>query len=123
MKPLSIIVFQSDGKSAESLANSLCKHFRLVNVARDLAELRLAIPRHRADVAIVDLEFARLDDVQQLRQDFSQVSIVCTHRLADEKMWSQALAAGAVDCCASSDVRAIVLAVGNMPPASHYHAA
>ena len=39
MKPLSIIVFQSDSARAESLANSLCKHFRLVNVARDLAEL------------------------------------------------------------------------------------
>jgi DNA-binding NarL/FixJ family response regulator len=123
MKPLSIIVSQSDSKQAESLANSLCRHFRLVNVARDLAELRLAIPQHSVDVAVVDLELAGLDEVQRLRQEFSRVSIVCTHRLADDKMWTQALAAGAVDCCATSDVRAIVLAVSNMPPASHYHAA
>ncbi len=123
MKPLSIVVFQKDGASAESLANSLGKHFRLVNVAHDLAELRYSIPQHQADVAIVDLEFAGLNDVQELRKEFSRVSIVCTHRLADERMWSQALAAGAADCCASSDVRAIVLAAGNIPGQSHYHAA
>jgi len=123
MKPLSIIVFQKDNQSAESLANSLCKHFRLVNVARDLTELRQAIPQHSADVAIVDLEFAGLDDVQRLRKEFARVSIVCTHRLADERLWSQALAAGAADCCASSDVRAIVLAASNVFQHSHYHAA
>lgn len=122
MKPLSIIVFQKNHQSAESLASSLCMHFRLVNVAYDLAELRQAIPKHRADVAIVDLELAGLDDVEELCREFAPVSIVCTHRLADEKMWSQALAAGAQDCCASSDVRAIVLAAGNVPE-SHNHAA
>src|SRR5262249_36508982 len=123
MKPLSIIVFQKDNQSAESLANSLCKHFRLVNVARDLTELRQAIPQHSADVAIVDLEFAGLDDVQRLRKEFARVSIVCTHRLADERLWSQALAAGAADCCATCDVRAIVLAANNVLQHSHYHAA
>jgi len=119
MKPLSVVVFQGDGRSAESLAHSLHNHFRLVNVARDLEELRSAIPRHRADVAIVDLELARLDDVQQLCRQFTGTSIVCTHRLADERMWTLALAAGAVDCCTSSDVRAIVLAASNTPPMSH----
>jgi len=123
MKPLSVIVFQGDSKSAESLANSLNNHFRTVNVAWTMDELKNAIPLHRADVAIVDLEFARLDDVQQLRRQFGDTSIVCTHRLADETMWSQALAAGALDCCASSDVRAIVLAANNTPPVIHSHAA
>ena len=123
MKPLSVVVFQSDGRSAESLAHSLHNHFRVVNVARNLEELRSAIPTHRADVAIVDLELARLDEVQQLCRQFTSTSIVCTHRLADEKLWTLALAAGAVDCCASSDVRAIVLAASNTPPLPHSHAA
>jgi hypothetical protein len=78
---------------------------------------------HRADVAIVDLELARLDEVQQLCRQFTNTSIVCTHRLADEKLWTMALAAGAVDCCASSDVRAIVLAASNTSPMPHSHAA
>ena len=60
MKPLSVIVFQNSSRNAESLAKSLYPHFRMVNVARDLNELRNSIPRHRADVAIVDLELAGL---------------------------------------------------------------
>lgn len=123
MKPLSVVVYQIDSKSAESLANSLYNHFRVVNVASDLDELRSAIPRHRADVAIVDLERTGLDDVRQLLREFAETSIVCTHRLADERMWTEALAAGAVDCCASSDVRAIVLAASHTPVVSHAHAA
>jgi DNA-binding NarL/FixJ family response regulator len=122
MKPLSIVVFQKNQESAESLATSLCMHFRLVNVAHDLAELRQAIPKHRADVAIVDLELAGLDEVEELCKEFALVSIVCTHRLADETMWSKALAAGASDCCTSSDIRAIVLAAGNVQQ-SENHAA
>jgi hypothetical protein len=38
-------------------------------------------------------------------------------------MWTSALAAGAVDCCYSSDVRAIVLAASHTKPISHAHAA
>jgi DNA-binding NarL/FixJ family response regulator len=123
MKPLSVVVFQVDNKSAESLANSLCNHFRVVNVASDLDELKCAIPRHHADVAIVDLERTGMEDVRQLLKEFTGTSVVCTHRLADERMWSEALAAGAVDCCASSDVRAIVLAASHTPFVPHAHAA
>jgi DNA-binding NarL/FixJ family response regulator len=123
MRPLSVVVYQRNHESAESLAKSLYNHFRVVNVARDLDELRQAIPRHRADVAIVDMERTDLEDIQQLRQEFVATRIVCIHRLADERLWTQALAAGAVDCCASSDVRAIVLAASNMLVVSHSHAA
>lgn len=123
MKPLSVVVFQNSSKSTESLAKSLYHHFRVVNVAGDINELRNSIPRHRADVAIVDLEMAGLDEVQRLKREFSATTIVCTHRLADEKMWSKALAAGAIDCCASSDVRSIVLAASQISQMAHSHAA
>lgn len=123
MKPLSVIVFQNNNKSAESLAKSLYPHFRVVNVARDMQDLRYSIPRHRADVAIVDLELAGIDDIRRLKHDFAATRIVCTHRLADEKMWSKALAAGAIDCCATSDVRSIVLAASELPQMAHSHAA
>lgn len=123
MKPLSVVVFQNDRKCAESLVKSLHMHFRMVNVARDLEELKRSIPQHRADAAIVDLEYTGFDDVQLLHQEFPAISIVCTHRLADEGMWSRALAAGAADCCSSSDVRAIVMAATNTPHLPHSHAA
>jgi DNA-binding NarL/FixJ family response regulator len=123
MKPLSVVVAQSNSKTAEVLAKSLYNHFRVVHVADDLDELRHAIPKHRADVAIVDLELAALKEVQQLKREFVATRIICTHRLADEKMWTDALAVGAVDCCFASDVRAIVLAASDTKPISHAHAA
>jgi DNA-binding NarL/FixJ family response regulator len=123
MKPLSVVVAQSNSKTAEMLAKSLYNHFRVVHLAGSLEELRQAVPKHRADVVIVDLEMATFNEVQQLKRDFSATTVVCTHRLADEKMWMDALAAGASDCCYSSDVRAIVLAASQTKPISHAHAA
>ncbi|HEY6253208.1 MAG TPA: response regulator [Candidatus Angelobacter sp.] len=123
MKPLSVVVAQRDAKTADFLAKSLYNHFRVVTTAGNLNELMYSIPKNRADVAIVDLELAGMEQVQQLRQQFSETTIVCTHRLADEKMWAEALAAGAADCCHASDVRAIVLAAANVRPMAHSHAA
>lgn len=123
MKPLSVVVAQSNSKSAQSLVRALYNHFRVVNLAGNIDELRGAIPQHRADVAIVDLELACLGDVRQLRHEFPATTVVCTHRLADEKMWTEALAAGAADCCYNSDVRSIVLAASHTEPMPHAHAA
>ena len=124
LKPLSVVVAHCSAKAAESLARSLHNHFRLVNVAHDFGELRNSIPQHRADVAVVDLELAGLSQVQQLHQEFgTTTTIVCTHRLADEKMWMDALAAGAADCCNASDIRAIVLAATSTEFLPHAHAA
>jgi DNA-binding NarL/FixJ family response regulator len=123
MKPLSVIVAQSNARTGEFLTKSLYNHFRVVHTAENLNELLNSIPRHHADVAVVDLELADLKQLHELTLQFSSTKIVCTHRLADEKMWAEALAAGAADCCQSSDVRAIVLAASNIKPISHAHAA
>jgi DNA-binding NarL/FixJ family response regulator len=123
MKPLSIVVAQSNSKTAEVLAKSLYNHFRVVNVAGNMDEVRHTISKHRADVVIVDLELAAFPEVQQLKREFQATRIICTHRLADEKMWADALSAGAADCCYDSDVRAIVLAASDTKPISHAHAA
>ena len=123
MKPLSVVVAQRNPNTADSLAKSLYNHFRVVNTVGNIPDLLHSIPKHRADVAIVDLELADLEQVQQLSRRFSGTTIVCTNRLADEKMWAEALAVGAADCCHSSDVRGIVLAATNVRPMSHAHAA
>jgi DNA-binding NarL/FixJ family response regulator len=123
MKPLSVVIANGNSHNAEFLLRSLNNHFRVVSVARDLEDLRHAIPRHKAEVAIVDLELAKFEDVQQLAREFADTVIVCTHRLADDGMWTNALAAGAVDCCSSSDVRSIVLAASQTKPVAHTHAA
>ena len=73
-------------------------------MVRSLDEVRNAIPRHRAQLAILDLELASVKDVERLAREFNHTSIVCTHRIPDDEMWTSALAAGAIDCCPNDDV-------------------
>jgi len=108
MRPLNVVVALLDACNAEHLAASLYDQFRSVAVARSLEELRDAIPRNNADAAIVDLELVDLPDLAELHQTYSNTTIVCTHRCADEEMWAAALAAGASDMCTSGDVDGVV---------------
>lgn len=110
MRPLNAVIAQSSAKAIEQLVKPLNQHFRSVYTAHDLQELRAYIAGHHADVAIVDLELIAMDELRQFAREFSGATIICTHRLADERLWTEALAAGADDCCHSFDVRAIVLA-------------
>jgi DNA-binding NarL/FixJ family response regulator len=111
MQALNVVVANNDSRAASQLAASLNPHFRTVSVARSLDEIRHAIPKHRAQLAIVDLELASVKDVEGLAREFGHTSIVCTHRIPDEEMWASALAAGAIDCCPSDDAACIVEAV------------
>ena len=123
MLPLTAVVVQSDPESAAALAASLLRHFHTVRVVGSLEEVRAAIPRHRAEFAILDLELVGMAEVERLRRDFASVAIVCTHRLPDQKLCTSALAAGALDCCHASDVRSIVLAAMRSAQASRPGAA
>lgn len=111
MQSLNVVVAGSDSQAATQLAASLNRYFHTVAVARSLDEMRHAIPKHRAHLAIVDLELASVDDVERLAHEFHHTSIVCTHRIPDDEMWASALAAGAIDCCQNADVTSIVQAV------------
>ncbi len=116
MQPMNIVVAHNDFITVAQLAASLHRHFRSVSVARSADEVRAAIPRTRPELAVVDLETVSLRDVEQLCREFRDVAIVCTHRLPDEQMWTEALAAGAIDICQTNDVRAILSAVKRSVP-------
>jgi DNA-binding NtrC family response regulator len=103
-----VIVAQNDAESAARLASALHRLGRTVYVARTPEEVRNAVPKHRAGVVIADLEVLRLDDVEKLHNEFEHLSIVTTHRVADEELWAQSLQAGAVDCCYPNDLRTIL---------------
>jgi DNA-binding NarL/FixJ family response regulator len=94
----------------QSLLTSLGNTFRSVRSVRSLQELRNSIARQRAEIVIVDVESIPFSEVEHLSQEFPQVCIVCTHRLADEEMWTAALSAGAADICPSGDTSGIVTA-------------
>ena len=110
MRPINVVLAYHDALSAERLAASLRNQFRSLVVAKSLEEASSALARLRAPFAVVDLELIRIPELRQLCARFPSTAFVCIHRLADDRMWSEALAAGAVDCCYSGDVRGILLA-------------
>ena len=99
MEPLSIVLCQTDAKTAQFLAENLSQHVRSVHLAHTCDEIRRNIVRHRADVLVLDLENCGWSEVKRLRYEFPRLSIVCTHRLADNELWVEALNQGATDMC------------------------
>ena len=82
-------------------------------ISRSQNLARKSVPPWRAcklPFAVVDLELIGIPELKQLCAQFPSTAFVCIHRLADDRMWSEALAAGAVDCCCSSDMHGILLA-------------
>jgi DNA-binding NarL/FixJ family response regulator len=108
MQPLNVVLLQSDSRVAQSLVSALVNTFSSVRQVQSLGELRSSIAKHRAGIAILDMEAASLSDVEHLSREFPKACIVCTHRIADEDMWAAALNAGAADVCPSSDTRGIL---------------
>jgi DNA-binding NtrC family response regulator len=108
MQALTILVFQRDSRVAQSLASTLSLHDHSVHVAGSIDQLRAAIARYRAEVAVLDIEQSGLTDVARLHREYPGLSIVCTHRVADEEMWTAALDAGASDMCPAFDAQGIL---------------
>jgi DNA-binding NarL/FixJ family response regulator len=123
MKLLSIALLLGDAKVARSVAASLRHHFHAIHAVGSLEELRDSIVKHRVEVAIVDIEMASLSEIEQLHREFTGTCIVCTHRLADDQMWTAALNAGAADVCPSFDTGSIVTAALRGSPSASRSAA
>lgn len=111
----SCVVFQSDPQLAQAFITYLSSAFQSVRSATSLEDARTSAIKNHAEALIVDMEVASLDDVRYLSRELLGTRIVCNHRVADEKLWIAALNAGAADCCASSDTKAIVNAALGHP--------
>ena len=73
MQSLSVVIANRDSQFASHLAASLNPYFRNVSVVRSLDEVRNAIPKQRAQLAILDLELASVGEVEQIaRMSFKQ---------------------------------------------------
>jgi|SRR5579863_2915760 DNA-binding NtrC family response regulator len=123
MQQFEVVLLQSDPRVAESLVSILTQSLGSVHEVNSVGELRRTIAKHRAKVAILDMEKASLSEVHHLAEEFPAASIVCTHRCADEEMWAAALNAGAVDVCTANDARAIIRAARDSKPQQHKAAA
>jgi DNA-binding response OmpR family regulator len=119
MQALTIVIYQSESRVAQALAGVLSQHFSAVYVADSFREVHAAVPRFRADVAILDIEGANVSEIERLHREYPGLSIVCTHRVADEEMWATVLNAGASDMCPTCDTQGIVLAAVRQRSSTH----
>jgi DNA-binding NarL/FixJ family response regulator len=110
MLSLNVVLAQHDPTAASTLINNLRGQCRAVTLA-EKNQLRNTILHARANVAVLDLEMFSLPEVQEICKEFANVSVVCTHRLADEELWTTVMNAGAADCCLPTDVKGILFAV------------
>ncbi len=110
MRPINVVLAHHDTDAAGWLAVSLGKQFRNLAIAKSAGEIASAVARFRAPFAVVDLELVDFAKLKSLCAEFPATAFVCIHRLADDRMWADALAMGAVDCCHSSDLRGILMA-------------
>jgi len=99
MEPLCVVLYQNDPRTAQTLAVSLSQHFDSVYLVGTYQEVRPAVARHRAEAVVLDLETSGPDEVERLHHEFPGLCIVGTHRLADDKLWAEALSLGASDIC------------------------
>jgi len=105
-----VVIAQKNPEILHGMAKDLHAYFTRVDVAESASELHNMLLRNGARVAVLDLEVVGLDEVSELAHEFSDLTIVCTHRSPDEKRWMEALNAGAVDFCHPRDLRSILRA-------------
>jgi DNA-binding response OmpR family regulator len=105
-----VVVLEKDPGVAQSLAGGLRPHFS-VYVIHSHEELRDELAANKPEAVVLNIEYWRLTDVQNLHHDFPKVPIVCTHRIPDEEMWMAALEAGASDVCPTGDVENVLTSV------------
>ena len=111
MDPATVVLYQKDAGNAKVLANRLSQHLHSVYLAKTWEDVRPTIAQHRARVLVLDLENSCLKEVERLHQEFPALSIVCTHRLADDELWTAALTEGAADICEPGNTDEVVRSV------------
>lgn len=123
MKYANAMVLQGDAAARQSVVACLSDMSFSVHVVQKLDELRAGIIKNRPNVVVLDMEIASLKALHHICGEFPQVSVVCTHRLADEGMWTSALNAGAADVCLQNDPKAILNAALRITTPIHRAAA
>jgi DNA-binding NtrC family response regulator len=99
MEPLSLVIYHNDPRTAQTLVVSLSQYFGPVTLVKKYEEVASTVARQRADVLVLDLETSRSDEVGRLHEEFPSLSIVATHRLADDNLWTEVMNQGAADVC------------------------
>jgi hypothetical protein len=109
-----IVILQSNPTRAQNLASSSKSVSETVFIVQSLPELRALVAQFPISIGVVDLGLVTVEEVVRLRHQLG-MQIVCTHHTPDDTMWTQAMDAGAIDCCFDDDVPAICRAIQQTP--------
>jgi len=99
MEPFSVVLYQNDPGTAQTLAVGLSQYFDSVYLVGSCDEIRQTVARNCATALVLDLELSGPGEVERLHHEFPSLCIIGTHRLADDKLWAEALSLGASDIC------------------------
>jgi hypothetical protein len=105
-----IVILQNDPARASKLAASIKPLASSVFPVRSVAELNRLASKSRIHAGILDLDLVSFQDIAGLRKQLG-IEIVCTHHAPDDAMWTEALSAGALDCCCDGDELSIYRAI------------
>lgn len=108
MEPVNVVLYQNDAATAEKLAASLSQHFPSIYLTRSREEIRTAITRSGAEVLVLDVEASGDRELERIHNEFPGLYILCTHRLADDELWTEALSQGAADLCVPGNTEEVV---------------
>jgi hypothetical protein len=105
-----IVILQNDLGRAENLVAKIRSVSEAVFIVQSLLELQTLASQFPIQVGILDLGSVTFHEIVCLRRQLG-MEIVCTHHTPDDVMWTEALDAGALDCCFDDDGPAICRAI------------
>jgi len=105
-----IVILQNDLGRAENLVAKVRSVSEAVFIVRSLLELQTLASQIPIQVGVLDLGLVTFQEIVRLRHQLG-MEIVCTHRTPDDVMWTDAMDAGALDCCFDDDGPAICRAI------------
>jgi hypothetical protein len=108
--PKAVVILQDDPARAQNLASQIRSISDVVFVAQSLAEFQTIASQFPIPIGVLDLGLVSFEEIVHLRLHLG-MEIVCTHRTPDEVMWTEAMDAGALDCCFNDDGQAICGAI------------
>ncbi|MGA8153998.1 MAG: hypothetical protein WB952_23815 [Terriglobales bacterium] len=105
-----IVILQNDPACAENLASQIKSVSEAVFIVHSLRELQALASQFPIAIGLLDLGLVSCQEIMHLRGQLG-MEIVCTHHTPDEIMWTEAMDAGALDCCFDDDGPAIRRAI------------
>jgi len=99
MQPVNVVLYHYDPRTAQILAAGLSQQSISVYFVRDREDLSPTLTRSQPGVLVLNMETSPAGEVENLHREHPAIPIVCTHRLADDEMWAEALSRGASDIC------------------------